>query len=356
MDSEEDEDNSLTSYGQNSLGGAATTISRRLLSQTTSIPKQIEKISHSIPQKIEKIAHLAWNAVSFDALPEWLRDNEYLKCHHRPPMYSITGCIKSIFRMHTETWNIWTHLIGFMFFVVLTAGIYLYRDYITQLFEDKVIITDLPWQDQFVLLSFFLSAMTCLFCSAIFHMLGNHSEKAYQLLSKLDYTGIAILITGSGIAPIYYCFYCAIISRYTYLSILIVLCAACIVVSLWDQFNKPKYRPLRFIVFVLFGLYGVVPMSHLMITEGLIKPYTNYIIGLILMGVIYIMGAALYVLRIPERFFPGRFDVWAHSHQWFHICVVAAVLVHYDTLLSMIRDRLDMGDCIAVLVNGVSPF
>jgi adiponectin receptor len=82
------------------------------------------------------------------------------------------------------------------------------------------------------------------------------------------------------------------------------------------------------------------------INEGLIEPYTNYIIGGITMGGLYIFGASLYVLRVPERFCPGVFDVWAHSHQLFHICVVAAALVHYDTLLSMIKDRLELGDCI----------
>ncbi len=45
-----------------------------------------------------------------DALPPFLKDNEYLKRHHRPQLNSILECVKSIFRMHTETGNIWTHL------------------------------------------------------------------------------------------------------------------------------------------------------------------------------------------------------------------------------------------------------
>ena len=47
-----------------------------------------------------------------DVLPDWLQDNDYLLDGHRPPMPSFRACFKSIFRIHTETGNIWTHLLG----------------------------------------------------------------------------------------------------------------------------------------------------------------------------------------------------------------------------------------------------
>lgn len=315
-------------------------------------------LSQTLP-RFEKIAHLAWNVVHYDSLPDWLKDNEFLHFHHRPPMYSITGCIKSMFRMHTETWNIWTHLMGFLFFVILTSGVYCFRDYITHLFEDKVIISELPWQEQSVIFAFFLGAMTCLFCSTAFHTLCNHSEKAYSLLSRLDYLGIAILITGSGVPFLYYCFYCTTMSRNIHIIVTIILCITCISISLWNKFSQPKYRVLRSLVFVLFGLYGIIPLVQLIIREGFAQPYLKYALGMVIMGVFYLAGTSLYVFRVPERFFPGKFDVWAHSHQLFHVCVLAAAVIHYDTILSMVRDRLDMGpeECgttLELLIGGAS--
>lgn len=47
-----------------------------------------------------------------DVLPDWLKDNDFLLHGHRPPMPSFRACFKSIFRIHTETGNIWTHLLG----------------------------------------------------------------------------------------------------------------------------------------------------------------------------------------------------------------------------------------------------
>lgn len=53
-----------------------------------------------------------WNVQNFDLLPDWLQDNEFLRTGHRPQIPDFAGCFKSIFQLHTETGNIWTHLYG----------------------------------------------------------------------------------------------------------------------------------------------------------------------------------------------------------------------------------------------------
>ena len=66
--------------------------------------------------KAEEIARRVWEAgwtvVHHSHLPKWLRDNDFLIKGHRPPLNSFWACFKSIFRIHTETGNIWTHLLG----------------------------------------------------------------------------------------------------------------------------------------------------------------------------------------------------------------------------------------------------
>jgi adiponectin receptor len=49
----------------------------------------------------------------------------------------------------------------------------------------------------------------------------------------------------------------------------------------------------------------------------------------VLQGVLYIVGAAIYALRIPERFAPGKFDIIGSSHQIFHGFVLAAAITHF---------------------------
>jgi len=36
---------------------------------------------------------------------------------------------------------------------------------------------------------------------------------------------------------------------------------------------------------------------------------------MVIMGALYLTGALLYATRTPERFFPGKCDIWFQSHQ-----------------------------------------
>lgn len=308
------------------------------------VKEEVEEDKSILP-KIEKIVNRAWNAIPFDSLPHWLRDNEFLEHNHRPQMNSFRGCFKSMFRLHTETWNIWTHLVGFVFFVVLVLGVYVFGDYITWLFED-VQIHSLPWVEQFMFFLFYLGAMACLCCSFLFHLFSSHSQRMYVLFSRLDYSGIAFLITGSSVPAYYYGFYCTTVERYTHTTILITLCVACVSVSLWRKFSTPGYRPLRAFVFLTFGLYGVIPSLHVLFREGTARAASDYAMWeMLLMGCLYVCGACFYMSRIPERLFPGKFDIWVSSHQVFHVFVIIAALVHYDVLLSMVKFRISAGSC-----------
>src|SRR4029434_11330433 len=82
-------------------------------------------------------------------------------------------------------------------------------------------------------------------------------------------------------------------------------------------------------VFVGLGLSGVVPSLHFVISEGLLRATTMGQMGwLLLMATLYMTGACLYAARIPERFFPGKCDIWVctrthtrvrtHTHTYAH--------------------------------------
>ena len=88
----------------------------------------------------------------------------------------------------------------------------------------------------------------------------------------------------------------------------------------------------------------------MVIQEGFQNQHTvNSIVGLLVMGGVYTLGAMFYISRFPERFFPGKFNTWASSHQLFHVCVVCAALIHYNTLLGMIKYHTSTEDSCAFL-------
>lgn len=82
-------------------------------------------------------------------------------------------------------------------------------------------------------------------------------------------------------------------------------------------------------MFVAMGLSAVFPVCHSIQLYGLAHMRAS--VGLdwvVAQGVLYILGAAIYAARFPERMKPGHFDIWGSSHQIFHVLVVLAAATH----------------------------
>lgn len=288
--------------------------------EVLTLPLQAHHAMEKMEEFVHKVWEGRWRVIPFHVLPEWLKDNDYLLHGHRPPMPSFRACFGSIFRIHTETGNIWTHLLGLILFICLGT--------LTMLRPNMYFMA--PLQEKVVFGMFFLGAVLCLSFSWLFHTVYCHSEKVSRTFSKLDYSGIALLIMGSFVPWLYYSFYCSPQPRLIYLTIVCVLGIAAIIVAQWDRFSTPRHRPTRAGVFMGLGLSGIVPTMHFTIEEGFVKATTVGQMGwFYLMGAMYITGAGLYAARIPERYFPGKCDIWFHSHQIFHVLVVAAAFIHF---------------------------
>ena len=79
--------------------------------------------------------------------------------------------------------------------------------------------------------------------------------------------------------------------------------------------------------FIALGLSGVIPAMHYTITDGIDDPVNLAALGwLILMAVLYISGAIIYAVRIPERIWPGKFDIWVSVVV---ICCVSVKILAY---------------------------
>ncbi|XP_070192106.1 adiponectin receptor protein-like [Littorina saxatilis] len=293
------------------------------------------KCAEQAEEFVRKVWAAGWNVVHHHTLPDWLKDNDFLLRGHRTPTNSFIACFKSIFRIHTETGNIWTHLLGMIAFL----GIAVY-------FLTRPTV-EVQWQEKAVFSAFFMGAILCLGFSWIFHTVYCHSERIGRFFNKLDYCGIALLTIGSFVPWLYYSFYCRLAPKITYLVLIFVLGSLCIVVSMWDKFAQPQYRPVRAGMFIALGLSGVIPALHYVITDGFWHAINKAALGwLVLMAFLYIFGAVIYAVRIPERIFPGKFDIWFQSHQIFHMFVLAGAFVHYHGISEIANYRLTLGDCL----------
>ncbi|CAF1373264.1 unnamed protein product [Rotaria sordida] len=110
--------------------------------------------------------------------------------------------------------------------------------------------------------------------------------------------------------------------------------------------SKPRYRPFKAILFIALGLYGVAPATHACILHGLSRMFEMEFLYLCIMAVTYITGGIIYAIRIPERYFPGRFDIVGQSHQILHIAVIVAVYLHFYGICCLFHNIIRTEQCI----------
>jgi len=115
------------------------------------------------------------------------------------------------------------------------------------------------------------------------------------------------------------------------------MCTICFVVTLMPKFDEPAFRPVRGIMFIVLGVStGMIFVVHRIYRSKVMK--ANFILFLV-GGLIYILGATIYMLRVPERWRPGTFDLCGASHQIFHFCVIIACCIHFYGNVITFRDR-----------------
>ncbi|KAJ5642776.1 hemolysin-III related-domain-containing protein [Penicillium lividum] len=259
---------------------------------------------------------LPWNQ-----LPSWQRDNQYILSDYRPPSNSFRKSFASLGYLHNESINIHSHLIPAVIFSAF--GISLYKTLARR-------YASVSKADTWVFGCFFLGAVLCLGISATFHAVQNHSSHIARIANQVDYIGIVLLIVGSFVpTPSLEGVYLSISSKITSLGL---LCAA---ISATPQFRHPTWRPFRARMFISLGLSALFPVVHGVMKFG--ARQMNKQIGLfwvVLQGSLYIVGACIYAMRIPERLYPGQFDIWISSHQIFHIMVVLAIISHLRGLVN----------------------
>ncbi|KAK3361174.1 hemolysin-III related-domain-containing protein [Lasiosphaeria ovina] len=293
----------------------ASSLRQRQRRPSNAAAQTVVDAARKVESKVEQALLVLW-----DELPSWRRDNAYIVRGYRQTSNSCWRSFASLGYLHNETVNIWSHLLGALTF---TVGAVILHSVIAPRYESA---SD---ADLLVFSCFFAGAFLCLGMSATYHTLSNHSPSVAKWGNKLDYSGIVLLIVGSYVPAIYYGFVCRPTLATLYLSVISLLGLGCLVVSWFDHFRTPAWRPYRALMFVGLGASGVVPILQDLRLHG--YQDLNERMGLswvIFQGALYIFGAFLYASRWPERQFPGTVDIFGSSHQIFHICVVLAAASH----------------------------
>ena len=112
-----------------------------------------------------------------------------------------------------------------------------------------------------------MSGVFCMGCSSFYHLFYVKNEFLKNLLSRLDYSGIIILIMGSSIPPHYYPFACQNThkERNIFMTIIFSASMTTFFAILTPVFQKRKWKPLLTGLFIILGLSAALPLYYICI-------------------------------------------------------------------------------------------
>jgi len=260
--------------------------------------------------------------LSYQDTPRFLRSAFILSGYRS--YFSSRLIALSLFRVHNESVNVWSHFGGLLYFGYAAV----------QHVRDRP--TNFTWVDMSSMLVFYVSAALCMLLSALFHLAGCHSPQLHVTLYRFDLTGICCLVLGSYWSGLYLGFYCHRYIQLSYLGAVSLLLAAALRFITAERFGGQKYHPYRVTLLVCVVAFSLVPIIH-WVTLATSEQLAESLWGVLSMLLLYLSGFAFYWTQVPERCQPGTFDIWGSSHQLWHVCVFLAALMWERTLWGYAR-------------------
>ncbi|KAJ5242225.1 uncharacterized protein N7469_000552, partial [Penicillium citrinum] len=245
---------------------------------------------------------------------------------YRPENANYLDIITSLTFLHNETCNVYTHLIGALLLpFIATASLRILSE--PQFFN-------VSGTDYIMFQIFFWSAESCLVFSTLYHLLGPHSHGVEQFWHRMDLLGIVVVTVGTFIPGIYYIFNCEPRLQKLHWAIITASGSATAALISIPRFRTLRWRNVRVGAYIALGASAFIPLLHGIQLYGLhyMLQYSGmkwYLLELVLYG----GGVALYGSRTPERFSPGKYDIWGSSHQIFHVCILCAMYVNVIALV-----------------------
>ncbi|XP_078578640.1 progestin and adipoQ receptor family member 3-like [Branchiostoma floridae x Branchiostoma japonicum] len=274
---------------------------------------------------------------TYGQLPRWyqqIMEPPYITAGYRNNL-SYRQCLRSIFQIHNETGNIWTSLLPAIVFLLLA-----YYD----------ITVSLPGAhgngtDYVVIVLFHLCFQIGAYASTYFHTFhAQGCRQKYEECLAVDLWGLAVSSASAALQYVAYAFCCSWQWQAFY-------CVSIGGLITWYSviWLHPKMVPgwvsvrRRFLAFfpLYIVLYGVMLLQPLYLNRHWPDNLPQTFVLLAVPNcAILLAGIVVYVMKIPERWWPGCFNFWGHSHQWWHLLLVAAQLFWRRTIIIFMQMKL----------------
>ncbi|KAK6188260.1 hypothetical protein SNE40_004477 [Patella caerulea] len=238
----------------------------------------------------------------------------------------------SLFQVHNECMNTWTHL------VALWA--ILYRTY--SFHQEFDLIGD-PYM--WPLCAGLITMIILYICSSFAHCFSNKSELIHYTCFMIDYAGIGLYGVGSTLLHYAYCLHDNMVNSWAHrYSGLIGVCLG-LLVTICCSISKTRYsRPYPYSrrVWQLSSTLGIYiwliyPIAYRVSLYLFNHQWDSGLGHHIHQMFWFFLGGFFFGSDIPQRFCPGKCDFLGHSHQLFHICILMTSYKQLDAVYEDIK-------------------
>lgn len=233
----------------------------------------------------------------------------------------------SLFQVHNECLNCWTHLVG--------LAVMAYQTW--QFSREFDLVRD-PYM--WPLGAGLLTSILLLMCSVAAHCFHNKSELVHYTCFLVDYAGIGLHGVSSSIVHYWYCLHDDIFGTFPHR----FAAAAGVVIGSITVFcnshAKTHYsRPYPFarrlwqvgsvLQMYCWNMFPIWYQLYLFIFHNYWEPsLQDHLWQMFWM----LCSAFFFGSEVPQRYLPGRCDFLGHSHQIFHVCVFLVAIKQLDAV------------------------
>ncbi|XP_046905167.1 membrane progesterone receptor epsilon [Hypomesus transpacificus] len=290
---------------------------------------------------------------------------------YRFPNYSLRDCLKSAFRPTNETGNFWTHFLP----------VFVFAFYFAEPFGwEGAPPGDSPFF--YPLWNYFIGVFCLLMASSMAHLLNSMSLVIREVCFFVDYGTISAYTVGSSLAYYYYIHpragildlgvgglnetsarlltsssssssapaWIALPEFTVFFEVLYIpgSCVVAIICVLACCNTRQHWRTYRYVirtlVFLLPFLVSSTPIFYRLLAASPYPVASSSFASSASMALYFyrhclwlVVSALFNMSKIPERLSPGLFDIWGHSHQWFHCCTFLSILDELHMIKAELR-------------------
>ncbi|KYQ96643.1 putative basic-leucine zipper transcription factor [Tieghemostelium lacteum] len=256
------------------------------------------------------------------------KENPYIQSGFREHTNgSFWNCTKSIFQLHNDTFNIWTHLLGALYYLCFIINWLLLENTDTNnnINNNNNTSSNNSTLPKIYLFYYLLSCFFCFTASTIYHTYRSHSIQVFKRTLMFDVSAIALVILAAVNLILNAELQCYPTVRRLYLfSFLFLIFLAIYMLPIMMR-NK-KYT-MRTAIFSTLALQGLA--SHLLkiyLNQSISENDLKVTVLLLLSYTLFGMGLTIRRLQIPEKLQSHTFDIYLSSHQIFHVLVLLGTI------------------------------